>query len=185
MGTVLMATMNKIDKVLVPDYELEYILDKEYPKLTIKAETSKDFTLRAIFSAHQDDKVQLVINCGHKHITFADLTGNGPSELIMHRHNTGYGSLLVNLAIQILHRTEFDETLRIYGTITDDRDVVWQFWRRFGLASQGPKFGEKGWLSGSLEELVPIEREYKAGGLFPLSLELAKFRNLSLPSRRQ
>lgn len=82
----------------------------------------------------------------------------------------------MNLAIQVLRRSEWvtGET-PIHGTITDERTEVVEFWRAFGMIASSPGTGGHGRISGKVGDLILAQREYLAGGVFPLSLELSYF----------
>ena len=104
----------------------------------------------------------------------ADLTGTGPGSQT--RHNQGYGTLVVNVAIQALRRmpASSGET-RVTGLISDRRSEVTDFWRRFGFSVAPPIAGKDGDLLGKLEDLRVLERSYKAGGIFDVAMDLSRF----------
>ncbi|WP_157660589.1 hypothetical protein [Burkholderia ubonensis] len=137
------------------------------------------------------DRVVLTINYGPSSVRFQDLTGNGPETYSSDRHKKGYGKLLVNVAIQVLQRSPWitPET-PIHGTITDEREDVTDFWSKFGMTVRGvdPSDGSKngnGQITGKLGDLHPVVRNYKAGGIFDLSLDLSHFRTLDRQERKE
>ncbi|MFC3468828.1 hypothetical protein ACFOHT_03000 [Massilia oculi] len=159
-----------------PPYRVKYPSGESYPKVRISGDTSGDLTLQVLLSSRQDDKVALMINYGPSRVSFMDLVGNGPEPISRNRHQKGYGKLLVNLAIQVLQRSPWiNSQTRIHGTITDDRPAVATFWRNFGLSVTGPGEGKHGLISGKLGDLEPVQRDYRAGDVFPLSLKLSHF----------
>ena len=157
-------------------YKLQYPTNDVYPQLRINGDNSGDLIVRVHLSDKPQDKIELTINHGPSRVSFVDLVGNGPGKSNEHRHQQGYGKLLVNLAIQVVRRSEWvTMETPVHGTITDERTAVVAFWRAFGMTASSPGAIGHGRISGKVGDLITVQREYLAGGVFPLSLGLSHF----------
>ncbi|WP_155754616.1 hypothetical protein [Burkholderia stagnalis] len=159
---------------LLDRFALLFHGDNPYPQIVIEGHGYSRLEVRVHFSDLLGDRVLLDIAHGNfPRIT--DLWGTGPASAT--RHNQGYGTLVVNLAIQALRKMQSstDDTC-VTGLITDRRSEVADFWKKFGFSVTSPDTGKDGSLSGKLGDLVVQERAYKAGGIFDVAMDLSWFR---------
>lgn len=144
---------------------------RPYPQIVIDGKRNSSLEVRIHFSDLLGDRVLLDIAHGIAP-RVSDLIGSGS-----HRAGKGYGTLVVNVAIQALRRmTGPSNDTRITGLISDDRAEVADFWSKFGFAVTRPEPSKYGSMEAKLGDLTVQQREYRAGGIFDVAMDISWFR---------
>ena len=125
----------------------------------------------------EDHSIYIHFDIFTDHTRMVDLVGNGENSGYQ---NQGYGTLLVNLALQVM-RTIVDNNIPVEGDVSNrgDEDIDTSgarrhhFWQSFGFKPAGPD-SHNTTMVANLDELKILNRG-SIEGILPTTLRLAEF----------